>query len=708
LDEGDYVEARLNLLSFRRAERLLRKTPKEGLTPTLYIVEQSTKVDDLLKATKPRFRPILRRFENILREELPAKYPRTRDIKHEVDTGDAKPINLSYYPLSKEHRDEQERQIKALIAQGLIQPSRSPWGFPVLFVSKPGGKWRMCIDYRLLNNVTVKDAYPLPRIQDCLDMIGSARCLSKFDLTQGYYQVEMQPDSIHKTAFNTRSGKYEFRAMPFGLTNAPSTFQRIMNDALREYIGKFVIVYLDDIVIFSRTEDEHEKHLARVLRTLQEHELFAKPSKCTVGVPSLEFCGHIVGNNECRPTPAKVAAILDWPQPRNVHEVRQFLGLASYYRRYVRNFAKISTPLSDLLVESDAALRKKNFRPVQWTAQCEYAFRLLKKALSSKPVLQQVDETKPFRIESDCSEWALGCVLLQLGPDGKWHPVAYDGRKLNGAELNYPIHEKELLAIKHALRTWFAYVQNGLRTTIITDHESLKYLTTTRTPSKRLARWIDEFSEFDLDIRYRKGSEAVVPDAISSRPDFLGQGPANRAWIEPKEVGLHALAGSPIDTEAPEAAPLDQDFEWEQAMVRCLTKPRDETLSSADTALLGRTPDLDQYMAEDGRLFRKVGDHLAPFDPTAFRQDFIEYYHNHYGHYSAPALEGVIKVRGWWPTMRKDVLNFARSCKKCQLAQRPKAGREEPYSQVRLTSRPFEKWAIDFVGPLPVTPNGNK
>ncbi len=277
----------------------------------------------------------------------------------------------------------------------------------------------MCIDYRLLNDVTVKDAYPLPRIQDCLDDIGAARFLSKIDLTQGYYQIEMADSSIQKTAFKTRSGKYEFLAMPFGLTNAPSTFQRIMNDALRPFIGKFVVVYLDDILIFSKTETEHTVHLDKVLEALQANELFAKPSKCTIGVASLEFCGHIIGNNRCKPTPAKVSSITEWPQPRNVHEVRQLLGLVSYYRRYIRDFAKVAAPLSDLLVEADAELRKKRFRPIQWNPQCEYAFRTLKDALANDPVLIQVDETKPFRIETDCSEWALGCVLTQEGQDGK-------------------------------------------------------------------------------------------------------------------------------------------------------------------------------------------------------------------------------------------------------------------------------------------------
>ena len=552
-------ELGLNALSYKKAQKAIRDHPE---STQLYLLREKEKKpghSDLPTIIDPRYEPVVKRYRGLFREELPEKLARARDIKHEIDTGDAKPINLPYYPLSQEHRVEQEKQIKTLLEKGLIRPSSSAWGFPVLFVAKPEGKWRMCIDYRMLNNVTRKDAYPLPRIQDCLDDIGKAKRLSKIDLTSGYWQIEVQEMSIPKTAFNTRAGKYEFIAMPFGLCNAPATFQRIMNDALRDFIGKFVIVYLDDIVIYSDSDSEHEEHLTQVFEALKKHELFAKPSKCIIGAPELEFCGHMVGNGHVRPTASKVQAILDWPIPRNVHEVRQFLGLASYYRRYVAAFARIASPLSDLLVEADVELRKKKFRPIRWTPTAQYAFDTLKKSLVTEPILLQPDRTEPFRIETDASEWAIGCVLLQLGLDGKWHPVAFDGRKLNGAELNYPVHEKELLAIKYALRTWNEYIQNGTTTEVVTDHESLKYLTTTKTPSKRLARWIDEFSEYQLDIKYRKGSEAVVPDAISRRPDFLGKGPANVAWTATNALELDTAIN-----------PLDIDFDWEKTMIAFL------------------------------------------------------------------------------------------------------------------------------------------
>jgi hypothetical protein len=279
-------------------------------------------------------------------------------------------------------------------------------------MKKPGGKWRMCIDYRALNAVTKKNGYPLPRIQECLDLVGKARFLSKLDLTQGYYQIRIDPKDSEKTAFNTREGKFEFLAMPFGLSNAPATFQTLMNRILRKYIGVFVIVYLDDILIFSNTLDEHLQHLTTVLEILQQNELYAKPSKCIFGVSELEFCGHLVGNGIVRPLRSKVATIRNWPVPTNVHEVRQWLGLSGYYRRFIRKYAQIAVPLFDLLKESDADLRKKKYRKITWTAACEQAFQELKDRLTSDPVLLQPDTTKAFYIETDVSEWAIGCTLL--------------------------------------------------------------------------------------------------------------------------------------------------------------------------------------------------------------------------------------------------------------------------------------------------------
>ncbi|KAG0152675.1 hypothetical protein PDIDSM_2480 [Penicillium digitatum] len=277
------------------------------------------------------------------------------------------------------------------------------------------------------------------------------------------------------------------------IKGAPATFQTLMNETLRPYLGKSVVVYLDDILVYSQTLDEQYTHLEEVLQCLRTQKLYAKPKKCVFVTKELEFCGHIIGDGKVQAVAMKLEVIKDWPRPTNVNEVRRFLGLATYYRRFVKDFAKIAVALHNLTKEADEELRKQKFRPITWTEQCEVAFVRLKEALVSAPVLVQPNRTKPFTIETDASEWAIGFLLGQEGQDGKMHPVAFDGRKLRGAELNYPVHEKELLAIKEALRTWDRYLENGTKTTIITDHEGLQYLATIRAYSKRLARWIDEF-----------------------------------------------------------------------------------------------------------------------------------------------------------------------------------------------------------------------
>src|SRR5271170_610647 len=377
----------------------------------------------------------------------------------------------------------------------------------------------MCVDYRQLNARTEKNSYPLPLIQECIDQLGHARFLSKIDLTSGYWQVRIKDEDVPKTAFKTRNGKYEFLVMPFGLTNAPATFQTLVNNVFRRFLNIFLIVYLDDIVIYSNTLDEHLKHLRQVLDVLRTNELYAKPHKCVFGKSEIEFCGHIIGNGTVKVMQDKIQSIKEWPQPKNVHEVRQFLGLAGYYRRFIKNFGLIALPLFDLTkVEERYRNLKKppKFRPIVWNTTHQFAFERLKERLTSAPALLQVDPRSPFTVETDASDFAIGASLLQLGSDGKLHPVAFLSRRLRDGEPNYPVHEKELLAIKEALLVWRCYLENGHEVTVLTDHESLKYLKSIKRPSKRLARWIYEFQGWNLNIKYRRGSEAIRSEEHTS------------------------------------------------------------------------------------------------------------------------------------------------------------------------------------------------
>lgn len=703
---GQIAHAELHLMSGKQVRRLTRKKETET---TLFVIRKKESDPkgpntEIPRHPDPRVQKILDRHPLVFRKELPNGLPPKRPLEHRIDTGTAAPINLNSYPMSKEKLDEQLRQVEKLLELGLIRPSSSPWGFPVIFVKKPMGEWRMCIDYRALNEVTAKNGYPLPRIQDLLDLVGTSRVLSKIDLTSGYWQIRMDEDSIEKTAFNTIWGKYEWLAMPFGLCNAPATFQTTMNETLRSALGRYALVYLDDILIFSETIEQHCQHLDEILTLLEQQGLIAKPGKCKIATTELEFCGHIVGNRSVRPMPAKVEAIRDWPAPTNVHEVRQFLGLATYYRRFIKRFAHIAAPLHELLKETDETARKNKFRPIVWTVACRSAFARLKQQLVNAPVLIQPDLSRPFTIETDASEWALGAVLMQEDENGTLHPVAFDGRKLQGAELNYPTQEKELLAIKHALRLWDRFIDNGHKTTVITDHASLQYMQTTTTYSKRLARWIEEFQEYNLMIKYRKGTEAIVPDAISRRPDFIGDGPANMATNRP--TWSATLAAIRTVQRVPEDVWLEATKEF----LRSGTPPDDQRTRKAvehyaqSLSLEGETTEGNErliFTSEDGM--------KSPYMADPFRTDLTARLHKEFGHLGWPGLGGVIKPRAWWPSMRADLEEEVRSCPNCQVSQGSKESLEREAAQHMVTAgiQPFERWGIDLIGRLPLTPNGN-
>ena len=684
--EIDNDKALLNLIDDRQAKKLLRK---KGAEFAVYYHRPAPTQEDGADTlapirdgtTPPELGNLLGEFNHIFRSSLPDELPPERGIEHEIETGDASPINIRAYPLSSQQLKEQTKQLAELLDKSLIRESTSSWGSPVLFVKKANGGWRMCVDYRGLNLRTRKNTYPLPLIQDCIDQIGKATHMSTLDLTSGYWQIRVAEKDIPKTAFNTRYGKYEFLVMPFGLTNAPATFQTLINNVLRPFLDKFVVVYLDDITVYSDSYEEHLQHLRQVFEVLAKHQLYANPAKCIFNKPEVKFCGHIIGNGTVRVMQDKIQAVKEWPQPRTTHHIRQFLGLAGYYRRFIKGFSQIAAPLSNLLkVGESAAARNIKNRFISWNTTCQLSFDRLKAALTSAPVLQLVNPQKPFTIETDASDFAIGSCLLQRAEDGTLHPVAYESRKLSDPQTRYPVHEKELLAIKQALLGWHRYIDNGHRITIYTDHESLKYMNTIKRPSARLTRWIDEFQMYDLDIRYRPGVKAIVPDALSRRPDYL-------AAIAQRE--------------------RENSIEYVEHMGNYLTKG---TLPGDEFDELIKL-EAKNFLLKDDHLYRRVRDGgiIAPYLDWLFRGDFIQRMHNEYGHLSYRGMMNLIETRAWWPRMAQDVQAFVQSCPNCQIAQRQRPNQEREYAQLPTNQyvEPFQRWGIDLIGVLPTTAKGN-
>ena len=348
----------------------------------------------------------------------------------------------------------------------------------------------------------IKNKYPLPRIDDLFDQLKGASVFSKIDLRSGYHQLRVKEGDIYKTAFRTRYGHYEFLVMPFGLTNAPAAFMDLMNRVFQPYLDRFVVVFIDDILVYSETEEKHDEHLRVVLQVLRERQLYAKFSKCEFWLKEVTFLGHVVSAEGIKVDPRKIEAILEWKPPKSVTEIRSFLGLAGYYRRFVEGFSVLAAPLTKLI---------RKGAPFVWTNKQQEAFENLKKVLTEAPVLIQPESGKDFTVYSDASHVGLGCVLMQEGK-----VVAYASRQLKPHEVNYPTHDLELAAVIFALKIWRHYLY-GEKCIIYTDHKSLKYLLTQKELNLRQRRWIELLKDYDCSIEYHPGKVNVVADALSRR-----------------------------------------------------------------------------------------------------------------------------------------------------------------------------------------------
>jgi hypothetical protein len=365
-------------------------------------------VSETIEGDKPSLEdhPTLREYRDVFPEEVPGLPPR-RDIDFSIELAPgAVPVSRTPYRMSTPELVELKLQLKEMMDKGYIRPSVSPWGAPVLFVKKKDDTLRLCIDYRQLNKVTIKNKYPLPRIDDLFDQLGGASIFSKIDLRSGYHQVRIKGEDIHKTAFRTRYGHYEFVVVPFGLTNAPATFMCLMNNVLSKFLDKFVLVFIDDILIYSKNREEHEEHLRLVLQVLREHQLYAKFNKCDFFQKQIHYLGHVLSEEGVAVDPDKIRSIMEWPTPRDVSDIRSFMGLAGYYRRFIEGFSKIGCPIT--------ALQKKGTKFL-WTQKCEERFQTLKHLLTHAPVLKIVDPEADFLVCTDACKEGLGGVLMQKG-----------------------------------------------------------------------------------------------------------------------------------------------------------------------------------------------------------------------------------------------------------------------------------------------------
>lgn len=577
--------------------------------------------------------------------ETPPGLPPLRNIGHTIDTGDSAPISKPAYRLSPKEKAEVEKQVRDLLDRGLIRPSQSPYESPVLFVQEKDGSLRMCIDYRALNAVTVKDRYPLPRIDNLFDRLQGATQFSSLDLQSGYHQIRIANQDVQKTACRTHEGLYEFMVLPFGLTNAPAAFQREMK-AVFDHLP-FVLVYLDDILIFSKSEAEHRHHLCEVLSLLRKHELYAKLSKCKFfEEEEAVFLGHVVSKEGIKADPAKIAAIQTWPAPRNITEMRSFLGLVNHLSRYIKDYALLSAPLHELTRPSLVFDFDKN-------EKAQKAFAELKKAMSSAPVLAIADEQKPYELVCDACGYGIGAVLMQ-----EKRPLAYVSYKLNGAERNYPTGEQELLAVVKSLERWRSYLEGCGKLSVVTDHKPNTFLNS-KPPtllSRRQVRWQQFLARFDFEWEYRKGAYNIA-DPLSRNPNLMNMD--MQVLSEPSEKLINLIKES-----------------------------------YAQDPYYSEPKNLGKLKLVDGLYYEEHGRILIPKDTNnEVRKLCIEMHHDppYMGRTGRDGTLEQIKRHFVWPHMAQEVKDFVATCDKCQ---RNKASNQGPQGLNEPLQVPEGLWKV--------------
>ncbi|KAL0175542.1 hypothetical protein M9458_027872, partial [Cirrhinus mrigala] len=557
------------------------------------------------------------------------------------------------FPLSQPESEAMSQYIKEELAKGFIRPSTSPASAGFFFVKKKEGGLRPCIDYRALNDITVKYRYPLPLVPPALEQLRAAKIYTKLDLRSAYNLIRIREGDEWKTAFSTTTGHYEYRVMPFGLANSPSYFQAFVNDVFRDMLNRWVIVYIDDILIYSNSYSEHVQHVRAVLQRLIKHQLYAKEEKCEFHQERITFLGYVISSEGVAMDETKVNAVRNWPRPKTLKELQRFLGFSNFYRRFIRNFSTVAAPLSSMIKQGNTRLT--------WTPLATQAYDELRQRFTTAPILHHPDPNLPFLVEVDASSTGVGAVLSQRqGQPLKTFPCAYFSHKLSPAERNYDVGNRELLAIKLALEEWRHWLEGARHPfTILTDHRNLEYIRTARVLNHRQARWALFFTRFHFDITYRPGSQNTKADALSRihEPEHSAAPPET---IIPTSVILAPVAWD-IMTEITESHAQDPP-------------PGDCPVNLTYVPAHLRTRVLSEVHS----------------NPSS-------------GHPGIEATIDLLRNRFWWQSLRPDTITFIKRCSVCNTSKVPRqlpAGLLQP---LPVPNRPWSHIAVDFITDLPAS-----
>jgi hypothetical protein len=629
-------------------------------------------------------------FSKIASDTLPPHRPYDHRIQLEGEN------NIGYHPLRRQSTEELlaiRQYLLENLDKGFIESSQAPFASPVLFVKKPSGGLRFCIDFRKLNAITRKDRYPLPLIDETLARISKAKIFTKLDIRQAFHRIRMDPASEDLTTFRTRYGAYKCKVLPFGLTNGPATYQRYMNDVLFDYLDDFCTAYLDDILIYSDNALEHEQHVTKVLERLRKAGLQADIKKCEFSIKRTKYLGFIISTNGIEVDPEKVEIIRNWKEPRTVKGIQSFLGFCNFYRRFIQDYGIIARPLIHLT--------RQNI-PFIFDLDCSKAFQELKERLLSAPILRHYDPELETMLETDASDGVVASVLSQLHPGGEWHPVAFFSKTMAPAECNYEIHDKEMLAIIRSLSQWRAELQSiGSKIKIYTDHKALEYFMTTKQLTSRQARWAEILSQFFFTIMYRPGKQNEKADALSRREqDVTPQNQVKteyrtRALLQPDQLDARILEELGKNEEPSEVAALEDLSESLSLVSRLLTANR--TAESLETLRKrARNGERKDLVLKDGLILFQ-GRLIVP-DIDQLRTDLIKEAHEQVST-AHPGYRKTIRLltdRYYWKGLTATVERFIRNCHACRRANAPRDRAPGLLKPLPVPQRPWQHITMDF------------
>jgi hypothetical protein len=625
-------------------------------------------------------------FEPKNAQKLPPHRP---GVDHEIPlVADAKPVFGSIYNMSETELKLLKDYIDSMVAKGFIRPSKSPFGSPVLFVQKPDGSLRLCVDYRKLNEITVKNRYALPLMSELFDRLKNAKYYTRLDLADAYNQLRIAQGDEYKTAFRTRYGHFEYLVMPFGLTNAPASFQSYANDCLREFLDVFCIVYIDDVLIYSRTLEEHIAHVKKVLTRLREYGLTCKLSKCEFHATSTSFLGFIISPDGISMEPDRVAAITEWPIPTSVHDIQIFLGFANFYRRFIHGYSRVTAPMTSLL--------RKNQR-FEWSSLAQEAFDELKRRFTTAPVLRHFDPDLSIRLHTDASSFAISGILSQLHPDSQWHPVAFFSRKCIPAECNYGIPDLEMLAIVESMRHWRHYLEGSHHPIqVLSDHKNLTTFMSTKVLNRRQARWAELLADYDFVLIPIPGKKNPA-DGPSRRPDYAENPLPMGSLIPPHALRLLPSTDSNLNALLCNLTGVHAGVAVESS--------RNQFLAAYPTDPVAQqhlpNPSSPHWSCKDGLLFYKG----LLYVPESLRMNVLQEHHDAAlaGHPGISRTLELVTRNYWFPGINAFVKDYVNSCYSCQQAKPPRHPRHGELASLPVPTSPWKGLSCDFITDLPVS-----